>query len=120
MNFILYIYSTLYFHSTQHPLLYGSKDYSVFCFHTFQGYNVFCFMIANTTMSFAFMFSKTSMSSVFYIFKDYHVLCFMIPRLQCLLHYDFKDFNVFSLLHFRRLQCLQYFTLSKTIMSSVF
>jgi len=34
--------------------------------------------------------------------------------------YIFKDYNVFSLLHFQRLQCLQSFTFSKTTMSSVF
>jgi len=43
------------------------------------------------------MLSKTTMSSVIYAFKDY---------------------NVFSHLHFQRLQCLQSFTLSKTTISS--
>ena len=33
--------------------------------------------------------------------------------------YIFKDFNIFSLLHFQRFQCLQSFTFSKTSMSSV-
>ena len=65
------------FHRTQRPLLYVSKDYNVFFF----------------------TFPRTSMSSVFYAFKDYNVFQFMIPRLQCLLLHDFKDFNVFSLLH---------------------
>ena len=42
------------------------------------------------------------MSSAIYTFK----------RLQCL-YLRFKDLNVFSHLHFQRLECLQSFTLSK-------
>ena len=57
------------------------------------------------------------MSSVFYIFKDFNVfflLCFQ--RLQCLLFSDSKTTMSFAL-HFQRLQCLQSFTFSKTSIS---
>ena len=46
-----------------------------------------------------YLVSKTTMSSIFYIFKDY---------------------NVFNLLQFQRLQCLLSFIFSKTTMFSVF
>jgi len=120
-----------FFHRTQRPVLYASKDYNVFClmfskttmssvFYIFKDYNVFSLLHFQRLQSLqSFTFSKTSMSSVFYAFKDYIVFYFMIPRLQCLLLYDFKDYNVFSLLRFQRLQCLQSFMLSETTMSSV-
>ena len=54
----------------------------------------------------------------------------LFPRLQCLLlydckdynvfsHYAFRDYNVFCHLCFQRLQCLQSFMLLKRMMSSV-
>jgi len=77
------------------------------------------FMLSKTSMTSALWFmriqcllsftlSKTSMSSVFYAFKDFNVFCLLrFQRLQCLLS-----------LWFIRLQCLLFFTLSKTSMSS--
>ena len=39
----------------------------------------------------SFMLSKTSMSSVLYAFKDFNVFCLLhFQRLQCLLFYDFQ------------------------------
>ena len=60
------------------------------------------------------------MSFSFYAFKDYNVFYFMIPRLQCLLLYNFKDFYVFCLLRFQRLQCLLFMFMSGTIIILTF
>jgi len=60
-------------------------------------YVFFCFTFQETTMPYALWFT----------------------RLQCPLFYIFKEYNVFSHLHFQILQCLQSFTLSKTTMSSI-
>ena len=100
---------------------YNYQDFNVFNLLHLQDFNVFSFLHLQRLQCLqSFTFLKTSMSFVFCAFKDYNVFCFMIPRLQCLLLYDFKDYNVFSLLRFQRLQCLQSFIFSKTSMSFIF
>jgi len=87
-------------HRTQHPLLYVSKDYSAFCFHTFQDYNVFsylCFQILQCLQSFTFT----------------RLQCLQSFTLSTFSHLHLQDYNFFSHLLFQRLQCLQSFTFTR-------
>ena len=66
----------------------------------------------------SFTLSKIAVSFVLW-FQDYNVFWFMLSKTKMSsVFYAFKDFNVFCLLRFQKLQHLQSFTLWETSISS--
>ena len=91
-------------------------NFNVFCLLLFQRLQCLLFYDSKTTMSFdlcfqrlkclqSFTLSKTSMSFVFYGFKNYNIFSILrFERLQYLLLYVLQDNNVLCLI-LSRLQC---------------
>jgi len=115
MSSVFYISKTL-----MSSVFYIFKDFNVFSLLLLHDFNVFCLLHIQRLQclkSFTFTrfqcllsitFYKTSMSSICYIYETSMPLVFYIYETSMsLVFYVFKDFHVFSLLHFQRLQCLQ-------------
>ena len=92
-----------------------SKDYNVFIYIS-KDFNVFSHLRFQKTTISSFTFQRLQCIQSFTLSKDYNVfiyisktsmssVIFAFKRLQCL-HLHFKDFHVFRLLHYIRLQSL--------------
>ena len=66
---------------------------------------------------FSSMFSVLNAIFYFLLLITISLLLLLLLSFTFLSHLHFKDFNIFSLLHFQRLQCLQCFTFPKTSMT---